>query len=275
MFLKLLRYKFNAHRNLFIILSAIALSMSAVGAGAMWLLEGDFVYKLEPEILSVFAGLVCTLLISATYYGLIAYTIATAILLLVQFYRNHFSDEGYLTFTLPATTHQHLLSSFLNILIWTTAAMFHLFICIIIMISPLYISNNYLVETITDLMDFMSASGIELPAVSIPMLGISSLLTVCLLPMLAICIGCVAVKRKKLLASFGIGYGIISTFTISTYILIFLSMVADGYISYEILNADKFHSVLTLLVTFTMQAGVCIGGYFLMHRLVDRKLNLP
>ena len=39
MFLKLLRYKFNAHRNLFIILSVIALSMSAVGAGALWFLR--------------------------------------------------------------------------------------------------------------------------------------------------------------------------------------------------------------------------------------------
>lgn len=274
MFLKLLRYKFNAHRNLFIILSAIALSMSVVGAGAMWLLEGDFIYELEPEILSVFASLVVTLLISVTYYGLIAYTIATAILLLVQFYRNHFSDEGYLTFTLPATTHQHLLSSILSVLIWAASTILTLFICIIILISPMYASSDFMVEFSTGVWDSMAAD-VELPVVGIPLLGISSILTICLLPMLAICIGCVAVKRKKLLASFGIGYGIISTFTISTYILIFLSMAADGYISYEILNRDKFHFVLTLLVPLTMQAGACIGGYFLMHRLVDRKLNLP
>lgn len=274
MFLKLLKYKLNAHRNLFIILSAIALSLSVVGAVDLWFLKQDFFYNIEPEILSVFAGFAGAFLLSAVYYGLMAYTIATAIILLVQFYKNHFTDEGYLTFTLPVTTHQHLLSSFLSILIWAASTILTLFVCIIILTSPMYASSDFLREFTTGFWDAMAAD-VELPVVGIPLLGISSLLTVCLLPMLAICIGCVAVKRKKLLASFGIGYGIISTFTVLTYILVFLSIVGDTYIMQEILNSDKFHFILTLLVPLSMQAGVCVGGYFLMHRLVDKKLNLP
>lgn len=273
MFLKLLKYKFNAHRNLFLILSAIALSLSVVGAVYLWFLQQDFFYS-NDDLLSVFAVLVGTFLMLAVYYGIIAYTIATAIILLVQFYKNHFSDEGYLTFTLPVTTHQHLLSSILSILIWAASTILTLFICIIILTSTMHASNDSMVEFTTGFWDSMVAD-VELPVVGIPLLGISSLLTVCVLPMLAICIGCVAVKRKKLLASFGIGYGIISTFIILTYILTFLSIALDSYISYEIFNTDKYHFILTLLVPLTMQAGVCVGGYFLMHRLVDKKLNLP
>lgn len=52
------------------------------------------------------------LALSITLYVLIliAVSFATAIIITIRFYKNLFSDEGYLTHTLPVTRGQHLLS---------------------------------------------------------------------------------------------------------------------------------------------------------------------
>ena len=41
--------------------------------------------------------------------GSCAALIATEVLAVVRFYKNMYSSEGYLTFTLPVSTHQHLI----------------------------------------------------------------------------------------------------------------------------------------------------------------------
>lgn len=49
---------------------------------------------------------------------IIGVTFATSIVIAVRFYRNLFSDEGYLTQTLPVTTGQHLLAKTISGFIW-------------------------------------------------------------------------------------------------------------------------------------------------------------
>lgn len=274
MFLKLLKYKINAQRNLFIILSAIALSLSVVGALDLWFLQ-EHVDDIASDVISVFAGLFGGALLMVIWYSLIAYTIAVSILLAVQFYKRHFSDEGYLTFTLPVTTHQHLLSSYLNNLIWTVITLLVMLSCIMILISPLYswsdISDDLRVSWMYWRSE-MSGLGSITPFMSLMTFG--SLLSGCLIPLLAITIGCVAVKRRKLLASFGIYYGINSAISVITGVLSLLAMIGDAYIM-DSLNSDTLRLLLTTIVPLFLYIGITIGGYFLMYRLVDRKLNLP
>ena len=50
---------------------------------------------------------------------IIGVTFATSIVIAVRFYRNLFSDEGYLTQTLPVTTGQHLLAKTISGFIWS------------------------------------------------------------------------------------------------------------------------------------------------------------
>ncbi len=53
------------------------------------------------------------------FFSLLALGICSAaafLYLIWRFYQSRFTDEGYLTFTLPVTSHQLLLSSFVNIL---------------------------------------------------------------------------------------------------------------------------------------------------------------
>lgn len=270
MFLKLLKYKFNAQRNLFFILSGIALCMSVVGAVDLWFLQ-ERLEHIESDVISVFAALFGGASLMIIWYSLMAYTIAISILLIVQFYKRHFSDEGYLTFTLPVTTHQHLLSSFLNNIIWTAIALLVMFACILILASPVYTFSDFRSDWIYADPELLNM-GTMTPYMIFMIIG--SFLSGCLIPMLAISIGCVAVKKRKLLASFGIYYGISSTISVFTGILSFLALVGDMYIM-DSVDSDTFHLILTVLVPAVVYTGVSIGGYFLMHRLVDKKLNLP
>lgn len=56
----------------------------------------------------------CTLAITAAVLFFVVCGVAALIVQIVRFDRSRFTDEGYLTFTLPVTTHQVLLSSFVT-----------------------------------------------------------------------------------------------------------------------------------------------------------------
>ena len=58
-------------------------------------------------------------LLGGSILAVFAYLIGTRLILLIRFYKNKFTDEGYLTFTLPVTSHQILLSSLVNFLLWS------------------------------------------------------------------------------------------------------------------------------------------------------------
>ena len=128
MFTKLLKYEFRAQRKLLSILSLSALGAGIIGGLMMWLITGsDVIYgsfTTENDFAAAMLISFSTTLMLGAIFAIIAYIVAVYILLLYRFYKHHFSDEGYLTFTLPATTHQILLSSILNIIIWS-------FICIV------------------------------------------------------------------------------------------------------------------------------------------------
>ena len=56
--------------------------------------------------------------------GIIGCNTALQILIFVRYYKNFFTDEGYLSFTLPATSTQHLCSKAITAIIWTVAITF-------------------------------------------------------------------------------------------------------------------------------------------------------
>lgn len=107
MFAKLLKMEFRSTWNVLGILC-----MSLVGAG---LLGGVAIrYLVGASAPKEWLEVLCTLAITAAVLFFVVCGVAALIVQIVRFYRSRFTDEGYLTFTLPVTTHQVLLSSFLT-----------------------------------------------------------------------------------------------------------------------------------------------------------------
>ena len=64
-----------------------------------------------------------------------ALSFGTLLVIAVRFYKNLFSDEGYLTNTLPVTKGMHLLSKTLSGTIWCAIDAFILYLCAFILIA--------------------------------------------------------------------------------------------------------------------------------------------
>ena len=185
-----------------------------------------------------------------------------------RFYKSRFTEEGYLTFTLPVNGHQLMLSSILASILEILAVLLATAVaCVLgLGISALGIPWN---EAPADFWpraweelgavwsEFARHGDIAVQAALMMLLGALSQLIVL---MLAVTIGGMAAKKHPilmaLLAYCGIG---------------FVQMV----ISLTVLASDLvLTNGLTVGTMYAMPLVTILGGYFLMYFLTTRKLNL-
>ena len=282
MFATLLKYEFRRTKNILLPLNLGGLGIGAMGYFVMLLLmklvqnpDSDFTV-ISPLLLILWIGLFVMLALLST---------AMAIVLCIQFFRDKFTDQGYLTFTLPATTHQILLSSYLNFLLWTIFNTIITVIGLILLVAPFFsnvirelsqlgLDVSYLWAVIKEELAAYLPSGI-LFTVGYISVGISGLFYGITLPYLAITLASILVKKMKLLVAVGIGYGMSMVMGIIPSIL---SMI-EGFITGMIMASSNTPSYyipgsVSLILTAILYMVFAVGGYFLMHKLVKNKLNL-
>ena len=69
--------------------------------------------------------------------SLIAAVVTTVVLMILRFYRNLMTDEGYLMFTLPVNRHQLIWSKLLSALIYTAASAMAVTLSILLVLLPI------------------------------------------------------------------------------------------------------------------------------------------
>ena len=111
MFAKLLKHEWRSTREMLGILCLISLGASLLGGLTMCYLfyvsSHDGGGSEALKILSV-------LFMIAAMIALAVVGAAAVLVYMGRFYKSRFTDEGYLTFTLPVNTHQNLLASLVN-----------------------------------------------------------------------------------------------------------------------------------------------------------------
>lgn len=185
-----------------------------------------------------------------------------------RFYKSRFTEEGYLTFTLPVNGHQLMLSSILASILEILAVILATVAATLLGlgISALGLPWN---EVPADFWpkaweqlgeawsEFARHGDIAVQAALMMLLGALSRLIVL---MLAVTIGGMAAKKHPvlmaLLAYCGIGF---------VQMLISLTVLASGLVQ---------TSGLTVGIMNAMSLVTILGGYFLMYFLTTRKLNL-
>lgn len=274
MFTKLLKHEWKSSARLLVTLSLCMLGIALLGA-------------LDLRAIVAFASndnggsLTNLLLIPAAFFllfvyiALILYVSGTQFYLQYRFYKTRFTDEGYLTFTLPVKTSHIFLSSALHIIIWQLIASCVLLLSIGVVIGlGLPWENVDSVEMQQALSEFgaafqylWDASALKYYLIFIPV----SLVCAVLLPMSAIVIGSVLAKKYKLLAAIGILYAV------STLTGVFTGMISV-ITSIIALNAEADIEVImsiTPLLSVILPAILATCGYFLSINLMKNKLNLP
>ena len=257
MFTKLLKYEFRTVKKALLPITVAALLSAVLGYVMMLLVSQQFVT--QDNVIFVFLSMI---LLFGIIILFVVYSAGSSFYLFYRFYKGKFTDEGYLTFTLPATTHQILLASIVNIVIWNLITLLVVILCFFLTFAPL----------ISDLVDFPFQVFFEISyagnifASILQILGSFSYGII--LPMLSITIGSLIAKKHKILAAFGIGYLISMLVSFITSFLSITELAAVDSIYGEI-SMDS-----TMIITGILMLAISFGGYFIIHYLVKNKLNI-
>lgn len=261
MFAKLLKHEMKATAPTMGLLSLAAIGIGAVGGFMMRYLVNRIENRNFDDVDGIFV-----LLYVFVFLALMAYALGSEIFLNYQFYKRKFTDEGYLTFTLPAHSWQIFLSSMVNIMIWSLVIGIVMFLAIGsifaigIVGTPLaeeFTIPDYAFEEIRDVFREFSPALISY--------SISQFISSIVVMMTCITLGSILAKRHKILAAIGVYYawsliiGMISTQLMGSIL----------YVSSE-LDFTRVYTIETAI-----QIAVAMGGFLLSIWLMDRKLNLP
>lgn len=276
MFAKLLKHEWRATRGIIGLLCVIILICGLmIGCSVHYLIWAEnssggpqVVVEVGSETSGVMS-VICVLLVITGVMAVAVCGAASVFVVVWRFYKSRFTDEGYLTFTLPVTHHQLLLSSILN-------SIWGVFLVILACIAAIGIAAVLFLLAIqqeiiwADVWVSLESVWQQLwesfckNADQFVLLGISTVVSVIaqlIELMLAVTIGALIAKKHKLLAAVGVYFGIsmVQSFTYSV-----LAVTASTTQDVNILLSSP--GILGIAVT--------VIGYFLMYWMTSRKLNL-
>lgn len=270
---KLLKYDLRSVFRFWWIVALISVGMAVLGGFAQSILYDNDI----PRAITVIASIV----VFFSYFCMMGLAVLTQVLLFIRFYRNFFTDEGYLTFTLPVKRETLLNSKVLAGFIAMAAA------------AAVCALNCSIIFAITEYEVFRSGEffrGIEEGLREIPdhvvgpmlIMGIETLVLAALVLLLSVlflycCItfGSMLVKKGKLFASIGMYYGIGSSI-ISAMQLILILSVGSITVWMEPISDWQAPTIVTLILLggILFLAALCALVYAFTHWMLGRELNL-
>ena len=274
MFTKLLKHEWRATKGILALLCVIVLIAGlTIGCTMHYIIwndqNGTVVNMNDAGIATKFVSVACVLLIMAGVGAVAICSAGSLFFLIFRFYKRCFTDEGYLTFTLPVTTHQILLSSLVNTIlseiIMIAAVCLSVGIAVLLFLAA-FPENLIWADVSVGLKEAFSQMWASLAEhldvlASMTVTGIIGALSELIVLMLAVTIGAMIAKKNKILAAVGVYYGI--------------GIVQSFVFTFVNLSVWDKHTVLGFFsVTSLTSLVIGIGGYFLMHYLTDKKLNL-
>lgn len=284
MFIKGLKYEFRAVARIvmpmLIILLAAAFLMSAslVLDGRVFHFSDALTETGASEAQELISGLFMMLemmLGMGLYFLIIAISIAVFAMLVHRFYVSFFTDEGYLTFTLPLTIREHLWIKLISMLIWNVLAIVASVLAVFIILGGAEIAYGGVLPSLPQIFDvygeLFSLMGSEL---GINLLhGFFAILCIlavavlqCVLIYFSIALGCMLVKKHRLIAS------VITIFIVDGILSAVVSVVSFIMIFVSFAPAAVLLVILIIALLFTVAA--IIAAYLGTVYILEKKLNL-
>jgi len=279
MLLKLLKYDMKSIWKIAFVVSLISLAASAAGGvGLRFFMDETKNPDSSPFILIAFFAVLVAI------FAMVATNVVISIFVYVRFYKNLYTDEGYLTFTLPVSRRQILLSKTLNSLFWSLYQAIILIISLFIFTLFLPRSDNS--GAVGDLITDSFVSLVELSSGWDVLSAIFLILTVIAYAIFGVCLVhfCISltamlVKRGRLIVGI-ILYIAISGAAEALIQVLFIgeALIFDLLFGYgtQALDSPAAHAFAAgmLFIDLIISVGVLFLTYFLTQKIIDRKLNL-
>lgn len=272
---KLLKYDLRAVFRLWWVMAISSLGLAVIGGICLHTLIGVGV-----DERSTIITIVSALGMLATVIGLSAFLVVTVILIYVRFYKNFFTDEGYLTFTLPVKRSQLLNSKLITTFI-ATAATELMLILDVMLILAIGLPNFFSSEVWEVLGYFFSVTAKEMGAYffiyTIEIILLSFLVSLASMLMVCICItlASVIVKKARVITAIGIYYGATTVVTFSGELVYIFGIMLLGNTLPRLSEAAVMGIFALILLVLTLfVAALAVALYLIEYYMLDKKLNL-
>lgn len=277
MFAKLLKHEWRATAPSMGGLCAAILSLGVLGMVTLTAL-----IRRAEELNELAAGSMALSMVFI-YLAIVICVAASGILLMIRFYKSRFTDQGYLTFTLPVSVHQNFLSAFINQLLWTVLV--SIATCVAFGLMGVAVYNAVgadafaeVKEELKYIYDETIGQAEQTLASVLPgyilQLAVSFVYST-VVAMTCLTVGATIAKKHKILAAIGVYYFIsMATGMIQNSLTMSITLRMEEMLEGSPLQIMEEASRQLLMVTIPMQILVIVGCYFLSTTLMKKKLNL-
>lgn len=261
---KLMKHEWKAVAKILAILHLAILAMAVVGKLLLSI-------KILQEAALLWGTLLFIYVISVMAVG-----IGTHIFLAMRFYKNMYTDEGYLSFTLPVKPWEHLVSKMVIALAWIVIDGVVIAVSVLILTMYQGMGHDALDTLQTMLRDFHEA-GIQPVLFGIEMVlsGVGSLIMMVLMYYFSISIGQLA-KTHKLLSA-------VVAFVVTFNVVRIVTTLINALVLAVVMNRTSDIEELDFMTAFFGRvtgvnlaeiAVLCLIFWFTCNHIMTKRLNL-
>lgn len=213
--------------------------------------------------------------------GIGVFSAFSVVMIFIRFYKNLFTDEGYLTFTLPVKRASILNSKLISAVLFTIATSFIIFTAILTALLIGFSSEIFTVRFLNGLRDTVleiynyTGAYIYIYIVAAVLLYISVTTLSTLFLFNCITFASTITKKARVITSIAIYYVANSVFT---SVLQILYLFSGSYIAdkMDTLSENMYNPIISLILLCALVFVALINGilYTIEYYMLDRKLNL-
>ena len=272
---KLLKYDFKSVFKYWWI-AAVTTTALSVGAGFC----GEILNS-EKELPAA-ALVISTLVIVLVALSLFAFLTLSQLLVYIRFYKNLFTDEGYLTFTLPVKRNHILNSKLLLGSVTTLSTGLLVIIDILTILCITFRKEIFNKVFFKDLFDNIETIVEEVGVLYITSYIFEGLLCIVLFVIISalftfmcITIASIIAKKAKIVTAIALYYGASSLITFFTQMFFMFGIGSIAEWVFELSDETiKLVVFLILLMAVFFLGSIAMAFYTFQYRMLDRKLNL-
>ena len=269
---KLLKHELVSYMRILLPIDAILLIIAAV-ARIIQFFESD----------TVTYGIVFGSSMFALFMGIMACIFMAVIVAVIRFYKNFFTAEGYLTFTLPITPAQHITVKLLGAIIFQLIAIFTVLIALIIVSAgevlaevikaAMYLISQFFSDVPAEIATHFVFYGIELLILTAMSVIFTMLVYYC-----CISIGQMARKNRIFMAVLAyFGYYLITQVLSTILMVVFTILELAGALEWvsTFFSNHAFAAIHIILCTgIAVWTGLSALLFFISKKIITKKLNL-
>ncbi len=274
MLAKLLKHDFKSLFKYWWIAALVSLGLGIVAGRCFPIIIS------EPDIPVIFR-ITAVLALYVAFIGIGVFSMFSVVMIFIRFYKNLFTDEGYLTFTLPVKRASILNSKLISAVLFSFATNFVMFLSYFFAVVTgfwRYIFKQEFFENLGEMIDFISDElGAYFFVYCIEALLLLAALTTLSTLLLFVCITVASVitKKARLIIAIGIYYLASSVFASIAQVLSSFSLSSIAMKLATLSTGAQYPAVAGMLLCVIMLISVICGAmYITEYYMLDRKLNL-